>query len=61
MIAVDTESKYEPGIPEQEAIVGFLARRVIDDGTGLADGDVCDGEPPGRATIYRRLHRTPPQ
>ncbi|MHB8152813.1 MAG: helicase C-terminal domain-containing protein [Bacillati bacterium] len=51
MIAAEREGKYEPGVTEQEGIVDFLAQRVVDDGTGLADGDVCVGEPP-RARYY---------
>ncbi|MEV0135420.1 helicase-related protein [Dactylosporangium sp. NPDC050688] len=37
---------FEPTRAQQETIVDYLVAAVVDDATGVADGDVCLGEPP---------------
>lgn len=39
-------SEFRPTVEEQEAIAAFVTRTVIEDATGVAEGDRCVGEPP---------------
>jgi hypothetical protein len=39
-------SDVAPSVNQQEAMAGYLAAAVIDDATGVSDGDRCVGEPP---------------
>jgi hypothetical protein len=40
------EPEFTPDVAQQEAMAGYLVRAVVDDATGVAEGDVCIGEPP---------------
>jgi hypothetical protein len=39
-------TEFAPTVAQQRAVADYLATAVIDDLTGLADGDRCVGEPP---------------
>lgn len=48
---IDAERRYHPDVKHQHAMVDYLAARIVDDATGVSDGDLCAGEPP-RARYY---------
>jgi hypothetical protein len=50
-VIAPAQKRYRPEVHEQRAMVNYLAKRVVDDGTGVADGDHCVGDPP-RARYY---------
>lgn len=50
MLAPDKVS-YKPSVPVQDAVTDHFVDRIVEDATGIADGEICVGEPP-RARYY---------